>query len=149
MGTRRTSPSMNTVRWEGPVSSMVVPTGLSHPPSSGSTEGLRPVRLKEERKEAPGTKSLSEMRMEWNDKNYIIETEARSLGPSERDERRTKGTNDMPFISLTLGPQPMIHSLLSANGCGRCLVSFVSRCALASGHSSPLPSAVSEAVKRR
>ena len=69
MGTRRTSPSMNTVRWEGPVSSMVVPTGLSHPPSSGSTEGLRPVRLKEERKEAPGTKSLSEMRMEWNDKN--------------------------------------------------------------------------------
>lgn len=50
MGTRRTSPSMNTVRWEGPVSSMVVPTGLSHPPSSGSTEGLRPVRLKEERK---------------------------------------------------------------------------------------------------
>lgn len=47
---------------------MVVPTGLSHPPSSGSTEGLRPVRLKEERKEAPGTKSLSEMRMEWNDK---------------------------------------------------------------------------------
>lgn len=70
-------------------------------------------------------------------------------GPSERDERRTKGTNDMPFISLTLGPQPMIHSLLSANGCGRCLVSFVSRCALASGHSSPLPSAVSEAVKRR